>query len=137
MTGYTELRYSEEEKRVVYQPVQLAQDFRTFDFLSPWEGAEYILPGDEKAKPAPGAASTPPAALPQDKGAQTPATADQVQKADAAGSAKQEPKASSEPYAKTTAESTAETGKGSAEPDATPKPADPDVIPTAGKGQNQ
>ncbi len=59
MTGYTELRYSEEEKRVVYQPVQLAQDFRTFDFLSPWEGAEYILPGDEKAKPAPGAASTP------------------------------------------------------------------------------
>ncbi|RSU48076.1 NADH-quinone oxidoreductase subunit C [Sphingomonas sp. S-NIH.Pt15_0812] len=137
MTGYTELRYSEEEKRVVYQPVQLAQDFRTFDFLSPWEGAEYILPGDEKAKPAPGAASTPPAALPQDKGAQTPATADQVQKADADGSAKQEPKASSEPYAKTTAESTAETGKGSAEPDATPKPADPDVIPTAGKGQNQ
>jgi NADH-quinone oxidoreductase subunit C len=137
MTGYTELRYSEEEKRVVYQPVQLAQDFRTFDFLSPWEGAEYILPGDEKAKPAPGAASTPPAALPQDKGAQTPATADQVQKADAAGSAKQEPKASSEPYAKTTAESTADTGKGSAESDATPKPADPDVIPTAGKGQNQ
>ena len=137
MTGYTELRYSEEEKRVVYQPVQLAQDFRTFDFLSPWEGAEYILPGDEKAKPATGAASTPPAALPQDKGAQTPATADQVQKADAAGSAKQEPKASSEPYAKTTAESTADTGKGSAESDATPKPADPDVIPTAGKGQNQ
>ena len=137
MTGYTELRYSEEEKRVVYQPVQLAQDFRTFDFLSPWEGAEYILPGDEKATPAPGAASTPPAALPQDKGAQTPATADQVQKADAAGSAKQEPKASSEPYAKTTAESTADTGKGSAESDATPKPADPDVIPTAGKGQNQ
>ena len=136
MTGYTELRYSEEEKRVVYQPVQLAQDFRTFDFLSPWEGAEYILPGDEKAKPAP-AASPAPAAMPQDKGAPTPLSADQVRKADAEGSAKEAPKASSEPYAKTTAESTADTGKGSAETDATPKPADPDVIPTAGKGQNQ
>ncbi|MEE4539358.1 MAG: NADH-quinone oxidoreductase subunit C [Erythrobacter sp.] len=49
MTGYTELRYSEEEKRVVYEPVELAQDMRTFDFLSPWEGADYVLPGDEKA----------------------------------------------------------------------------------------
>jgi NADH-quinone oxidoreductase subunit C len=48
LTGYVELRYSEEEKRVKYEPVQLAQDFRTFDFLSPWEGAEYPLPGDEK-----------------------------------------------------------------------------------------
>lgn len=49
MTGYIELRYSEEEKRVVYEPVELAQDMRTFDFLSPWEGADYPLPGDEKA----------------------------------------------------------------------------------------
>ena len=49
MTGYTELRYSEEEKRVVYEPVELAQDMRTFDFLSPWEGSDYVLPGDEKA----------------------------------------------------------------------------------------
>jgi NADH-quinone oxidoreductase subunit C len=48
LTGYVELRYSEEEKRVKYEPVQLAQDFRNFDFLSPWEGAEYPLPGDEK-----------------------------------------------------------------------------------------
>jgi NADH-quinone oxidoreductase subunit C len=56
LTGYVELRYSEEEKRVVYEPVSLAQDFRTFDFLSPWEGAEYILPGDEKVHgEAPGA----------------------------------------------------------------------------------
>jgi NADH-quinone oxidoreductase subunit C len=56
LTGYVELRYSEEEKRVVYEPVSLAQDFRTFDFLSPWEGAEYVIPGDEKAQPeAPGA----------------------------------------------------------------------------------
>jgi NADH-quinone oxidoreductase subunit C len=56
LTGYVELRYSEEQKRVVYEPVRLPQDFRTFDFLSPWEGARYILPGDEKASPeAPGA----------------------------------------------------------------------------------
>jgi NADH-quinone oxidoreductase subunit C len=48
LTGYVELRYSEEEKRVKYEPVQLAQDFRSFDFMSPWEGAEYVLPGDEK-----------------------------------------------------------------------------------------
>ena len=56
LSGYVELRYSEEQKRVVYEPVRLAQDFRAFDFLSPWEGAAYILPGDEKASPeAPGA----------------------------------------------------------------------------------
>jgi NADH-quinone oxidoreductase subunit C len=56
LTGYVELRYSEERKRVVYEPVRLAQDFRSFDFLSPWEGAVYQLPGDEKASPeAPGA----------------------------------------------------------------------------------
>jgi NADH-quinone oxidoreductase subunit C len=48
LTGYVELRYSEEHKRVMYEPVQLAQDFRTFDFMSPWEGADYILPGDDK-----------------------------------------------------------------------------------------
>ncbi|MGF1550356.1 MAG: NADH-quinone oxidoreductase subunit C [Sphingomonadaceae bacterium] len=56
LTGYVELRYSEEHKRVIYEPVKLAQEFRNFDFLSPWEGAEYVLPGDEKAEPqAPGA----------------------------------------------------------------------------------
>lgn len=128
MTGYTELRYSEEEKRVVTLPVNLAQDFRTFDFLSPWEGAEYTLPGDEKASGA---------ALPQAKGAQTPLSADAVQKAGAEGSAKETAKVSSEPYAKTTAESTADTGKGAAEPDATPKPVDPDVVPSKHGGQNQ
>ncbi len=57
LTGYVELRYSEEQKRVVYEPVRLSQDFRNFDFLSPWEGAEYILPGDEKVPEAPGAPS--------------------------------------------------------------------------------
>ncbi len=71
LTGFTELRYSDEEKRVVYEPVKLAQDFRTFDFLSPWEGAEYALPGDEKA------------ALPEAKGAPTPLSADAIKKADA------------------------------------------------------
>ena len=53
LTGYVEMRYSEEDKRVVYQPVSLAQDLRTFDFMSPWEGADYMLPGDEKASVAP------------------------------------------------------------------------------------
>jgi NADH-quinone oxidoreductase subunit C len=58
LTGYVELRYSEAEKRVVYEPVSLSQDFRNFDFLMPWEGAEYRLPGDEKATPEePGAPS--------------------------------------------------------------------------------
>src|SRR6478752_3354028 len=59
LTGYVELRYSEAEKRVVYEPVALPQDFRTFDFLMPWEGAEYLLPGDEKAVAPAAAPSTP------------------------------------------------------------------------------
>ena len=50
LTGYVELRYDDEQKRVVYEPVKLTQDFRSFDFMSPWEGAQYILPGDEKAE---------------------------------------------------------------------------------------
>ena len=50
MTGFVEVRYDEEQKRVVYEPVRLNQEFRNFDFLSPWEGTEYVLPGDEKAK---------------------------------------------------------------------------------------
>jgi NADH-quinone oxidoreductase subunit C len=57
LTGYVELRYDEELKRVVYQPVQLVQEFRDFDFMSPWEGAPHILPGDEKAAMAPNATS--------------------------------------------------------------------------------
>ena len=118
-TGYTELRYSEEEKRVVYQPVQLAQDWRTFDFLSPWEGATYTLPGDEKAT------------LPQEKGAPAPVSADQIAKADAAQTAKAHP---SDPKV---TESTAQSGAGQPHPGNQPheKPATPDVVP--GKGQNQ
>jgi NADH-quinone oxidoreductase subunit C len=56
VTGYVELRYDEEVKRVVYEPVKLVQEMRSFDFMSPWEGAEYILPGDEKADEKEGAA---------------------------------------------------------------------------------
>ena len=68
LTGYVEVRYDEEQKRVVYEPVKLTQDFRTFDFLSPWEGMTpdlptVVLPGDEKATaPAAAPASPPPAA---------------------------------------------------------------------------
>jgi NADH-quinone oxidoreductase subunit C len=53
LTGYVELRYDEEQKRVVYEPVRLKQEFRSFDFLSPWEGMTRVLPGDEKAKEEP------------------------------------------------------------------------------------
>jgi NADH-quinone oxidoreductase subunit C len=52
LTGYVELRYDEDQKRVVYEPVKLKQEFRSFDFLSPWEGMDHILPGDEKASAA-------------------------------------------------------------------------------------
>ncbi len=51
-TGYVEVRYDDEVKRVVYEPVELKQEFRNFDFLSPWEGTDYVLPGDEKAAKA-------------------------------------------------------------------------------------
>jgi len=50
LTGHVEVRYDDEQKRVVYEPVKLVQEFRKFDYLSPWEGTDYILPGDEKAK---------------------------------------------------------------------------------------
>ena len=85
LTGHVELRYSEAEKRVVYEPVSLPQDFRTFDFLMPWEGPEYRLPGDEKATgeepgapspaPAPTGTSTPNAKSPAEtaKTTDTPA----------------------------------------------------------------
>jgi NADH-quinone oxidoreductase subunit C len=75
LTGHVELRYSEAEKRVVYEPVALPQDFRTFDFLMPWEGPEYRLPGDEKATgEAPGAPSPAPApGVPAPQNVKTPA----------------------------------------------------------------
>jgi NADH-quinone oxidoreductase subunit C len=49
LTGYVEVRYDHEQRRVVYEPVKLPQEFRNFDFMSPWEGTDYVLPGDEKA----------------------------------------------------------------------------------------
>ena len=101
LTGFVELRYSEAEKRVVYEPVKLPQDFRTFDFLMPWEGPEYRLPGDEKAEgqgagptpaPAPSATnavpSIPPPGTPKvtektsDTGAGAAANAESVKKSD-------------------------------------------------------
>ncbi|MGL4301479.1 MAG: NADH-quinone oxidoreductase subunit C, partial [Sphingomonas sp.] len=120
LTGYVELRYSETAKRVVYEPVKLAQDFRTFDFTSPWEGADYVLPGDEKA------------GLPEAKGAPTPLTADQIAKADAAQS-----KAAPPPGTPKTTDTPQQTGVGQPHPGnkAEEKPAAPDVPP--GKGQNQ
>lgn len=92
LTGYVELRYSEEEKRVVYEPVSLAQDFRNFDFMSPWEGAEYIIPGDEKA-------------VPEAPGAPTPLTSAEINKAAA-------PKAEAPPPTPKTTETSAQTGAG-------------------------
>jgi len=50
LSGFVEVRYDEEQKRVVYEPIKLPQEFRNFDFLSPWEGTDYVLPGDEKSK---------------------------------------------------------------------------------------
>ena len=110
LTGYVELRYSEKHKRVIYEPVKLAQDFRSFDFMSPWEGADYILPGDEKVSPTePGAptpapaqkapepvAATPPPPTPKttDSPAQTGADA-------AANKAAAKPRAAAKPKAAT------------------------------------
>ncbi len=110
-TGYVELRYSEEAKRVVYEPVKLAQDFRSFDFLSPWEGAQYVLPGDEKA-------ATPPAPQPEAKGAPTPLKAEEI--------APVTPKPAKAKVAKPkTSDSTADTGAGKAGPSDGPKPRKP------------
>ena len=53
LTGFVEVRYDDDQKRVVYEPVKLKQEFRSFDFLSPWEGMNHLLPGDEKFRPAP------------------------------------------------------------------------------------
>ena len=93
-TGYVELRYSEAEKRVVYEPVRLPQDFRNWDFLMPWEGAEYRLPGDEKAGQAPGAPSpvpATPAKVPENPPptAKTPKTTDTPAKTGAGAPANQ------------------------------------------------
>ena len=132
LTGYVELRYSEEAKRVVYSPVELAQDFRNFDFMSPWEGAEYILPGDEKyvaPAPPPAPPAPAPAPQPQAKGAPSKVTADDALKA---GVVKTPKPRVTKPK---TSESTAQTGAGKPGPGDGPKPKGPRAI--KGKGQNQ
>ncbi len=102
LTGHVELRYSEEEKRVVYEPVSLAQDFRNFDFLSPWEGADYIMPGDEKAQP-------------EAPGAPTPLKADEIKKPE-------QVKAAPPPPTPKTTEHTGHTGAGKKANKAAAKP---------------
>jgi NADH-quinone oxidoreductase subunit C len=129
LSGFVELRYSEEAKRVVYEPVQLAQDFRNFEFMSPWEGAQYVLPGDEKAAAA--APPAPPPAKPEAKGAPTPLDADRIVRADdakAPGPQANEAKVTETP---------ADTGAGKADPGNKPaeKPADPDVVPSKDGGK--
>ena len=83
LTGHVELRYSEAEKRVVYEPVSLPQDFRNFDFLMPWQSAEYVLPGDEKAEvpPAPAPPTPKTTEKPADTGAGKPAEAEATKQA--------------------------------------------------------
>ncbi|WP_033919945.1 NADH-quinone oxidoreductase subunit C [Sphingomonas sp. 37zxx] len=125
LSGFVELRYSEEAKRVVYEPVKLAQDFRSFDFMSPWEGAQYVLPGDEKAAAAPQA---------QAKGAPSPVTAAEATKAPAGSTKDVEPQAAE----KKVTESRADTGAGRSDSGnlAKDKPVDPDVpSPDGGEGK--
>ena len=123
LSGFVEMRYSEEQKRVVYQPVSLAQDFRNFDFQSPWEGAQYVLPGDEKGM------------VPEAKGAPTPLKADEIVKADAPA----KPQATTATNEPKTTDTTAQTGAGEPDPgnQQQDKPRDSDVVPTRGGGQNQ
>ena len=124
LTGYTEVRYSEEAKRVIYEPVKLQQDLRTFDFLSPWEGASYVLPGDEKG-----------GAMGEAKGAQTPATADEVGKVGRAQTPVANPTGNSASYAAGSSSlggTSKDAGNNAAE-----KPQRADVVPSKGEGQNQ
>jgi len=123
-TGYVEVRYSEAEKRVVYEPVKLAQDYRNFEFQSPWEGAAYQLPGDEKSDQ-----KSQQGQVPQEKGAQTPLSADTIARASADKAPSEAPVGTSGSYAKGT------NPPGDAAANA--KPADPDVVPSKGQGQNQ
>ena len=121
LTGYVELRYSEEDQRVVYEPVQLAQDLRQFDFMSPWEGADYQLPGDEKASETPAAPQ-----VDKPKVSETTKDTGSGDKADAKAAEKVAPSASS---------SSTIAGQGQSEPSvkttSTPEPTTPE--PTASR----
>src|ERR671913_144977 len=126
LTGFVEMRYSEAEKRVVYEPVSLPQDWRTFDFLMPLEGAEYQLPGDEKAKPqAPGAPSPAPApsghsTVNPKTPAETPKTTDKP--ADTGGGAPADAQAQKEARKSNSAKAKQEVSKASGVPAPKPKP---------------
>jgi NADH-quinone oxidoreductase subunit C len=119
------MRYSEAEKRVVYEPVSLPQDFRNFDFLMPWEGAEYRLPGDEKAKPQePGAPSPAPppsghSTVNPKASAETPKTTETP--AQTGGGAPADAHANKEARKPNSAKAAQEIGKGSDEPAPKPK----------------
>jgi NADH-quinone oxidoreductase subunit C len=142
LTGHVELRYSEAEKRVVYEPVALPQDFRTFDFLMPWEGPEYVLPGDEKAKgEAPGAPSPAPApigATPQNvkTPAETPKTTETPAQTGAGAPADKEAKAQArKPRAKKAASSPAKAGAQPKRDDGAKAPPGPRPSPGNRKGK--
>jgi NADH-quinone oxidoreductase subunit C len=127
LTGYQELRYSEEDKRVVYEPVELAQDLRSFDFMSPWEGADYVLPGDEKAAAAPPPPPVPPPPAPPPvatpKTTDTPADTGAGEPANKAAATKVA-KAKGAPKATKTAEPKAPAKKAPAAKKAAPKKGD-------------
>jgi len=122
MTGHVELRYSEAEKRVVYEKVSLPQDFRAFDFLMPWEGAEYVLPGDEKAKgeqpgaPTPTAPPSGPAPTNVKTPAETPKTTDKPADTGAGAPANAEATKQARKPAKSKAESQVSKPSDTAEP---------------------
>ena len=125
LTGHIELRYSEAEKRVVYEPVALPQDFRNFDFLMPWQGAEYVLPGDEKASPeqagAPSPAPGPSGKQPENvkTSAETPKTTDTP--AQTGGGAPADKQALEEARKPRAAKAAKEVSKPAAGPDPKPK----------------
>jgi NADH-quinone oxidoreductase subunit C len=127
LTGHVELRYSEAEKRVVYEPVSLPQDFRTFDFLMPWQGPEYVLPGDEKAKaeqpgaPSPTPAPSGPAPTNAKTPAETPKTTDTP--AETGAGAPGDKAATQEARKSRAAKAAKEVSKDSNVPDPKPKPA--------------
>ena len=125
LTGHIELRYSEAEKRVVYEPVSLPQDFRTFDFLMPWQGAEYVLPGDEKATaeaagaPSPAPAPNAPSAVNPKTSAETPKTTDKP--SDTGAGKPGDVQATKEARKPRAAKAAMEVSKGDARPDPKPK----------------
>ena len=125
LTGHVEMRYSEAEKRVVYEPVALPQDFRSFDFLMPWEGPEYVLPGDEKAKgeqpgaPSPAPAPGGPAPANVKTPAETPKTTDKP--SDTGGGASANAQATKEARKSGKAKAESEVSKPGDTPDPKPK----------------